>query len=130
MLDNELAATLARIATPTRNSVDDAIRAHPKGPRKLVDAVWTALSTPLPDEADAPDAAIAERRDKSKVKALQDAVSRRAAELGVADAVLASRRMLEPLVDTGEWPEALDGWRREQLEPVFAALLKTDAAGS
>jgi ribonuclease D len=123
VLDNELAASLARMPTPTRDAVGDAIRAHPKGPRKLVDAVWTALTTPLADEADAPDAAQAERRDKSKVKALQDAVTRRAAELGVADAVLASRRMLEPLVDNGEWPEALEGWRREQLEPVFAPLL-------
>jgi ribonuclease D len=77
----------------------------------------------LPDEADAPDAALAERRDKSKVKALQDAVTRRAAELGIADSVLASRRMLEPLLDTGEWPESLQGWRREQLEPVLAPLL-------
>jgi ribonuclease D len=123
VLDNELAASLARIPSPTRDAVADAIQAHPKGPRKLVDAVWSALATPLTDEADAPDAAIGERRDKSKVKALQDAVSKRAAELGVADAVLASRRMLEPLIDTGEWPEALQGWRREQLEPVFAPLL-------
>jgi ribonuclease D len=123
VLHNELAASLARIPSPTRDTVADAIQAHPKGPRKLVDAVWSALATPLTDEADAPDAAIGERRDKSKVKALQDAVSKRAAELGVADAVLASRRMLEPLIDTGEWPEALQGWRREQLEPVFAPLL-------
>ncbi|WP_235893632.1 ribonuclease D [Cognatilysobacter lacus] len=123
VLDNELAATLARMSPSTPESIAEAVRAHPKGPRKLVDAIWTALGTPLPDEAEAPDAAVAERRDKSKVKALQDAVSRRAAELGVADAVLASRRMLEPLVDTGEWPESLEGWRREQLEPVLAPLL-------
>jgi ribonuclease D len=123
VLDNELAASLARMPAPTPDAVGEAVRAHPKGPRKLVDAIWTALSTPLADEADAPDAGIAERRDRSKVKALQDAVTRRAAELGIADAVLASRRMLEPLVDTGEWPEALEGWRREQLEPVLAPLL-------
>ena len=37
--------------------------------------------------------------------------------------VLASRRRLEQLLETGEWPEALAGWRREQLEPVLAPLL-------
>ena len=114
----------AREADLPRSWVLDAIRAHPKGPRKLVDAIWTALGTPLDDEADAPDATIAERRDKSRIKALQDAVSRRAAELGVADAVLASRRTLEPLLDTGEWPDALQGWRREQLEAALAPLLR------
>ncbi|WP_027082655.1 ribonuclease D [Lysobacter sp. HA18] len=123
VLDNELAAALARPEPTDRDVIAETIRAHPKGPRKLVDAIWNALVTPLPDEADAPDAAQAERRDKSRIKAMQDAVSKRAAELGVADAVLASRRMLEPLLDTGEWPESLQGWRREQLEPALAPLL-------
>ncbi|MGY3264303.1 ribonuclease D [Lysobacter sp. HA35] len=123
VLDNELAAALARPEPTDRDVIAETIRAHPKRPRKLVDAIWNALVTPLPDEGDAPDAAQAERRDKSRIKALQDAVSKRAAELGVADAVLASRRMLEPLLDTGEWPESLEGWRREQLEPALAPLL-------
>lgn len=123
VLDNELAATIARQAPPTRDALDELVRSHPKGPRKLVDAVWAALSTPLADEADAPDATLAERRDKARIKALQDAVSRKAAELGVADAVLASRRTLEPLLDTGTWPDALAGWRRTQLEPALQPLL-------
>lgn len=123
VLDNELAATIARQAPATRDALDDLVRSHPKGPRKLVDAVWNALSTPLADEADAPDAAMADRRDKSRIKALQDAVSRKAADLGIADAVLASRRTLEPLLDSGEWPDALAGWRREQLEPALQPLL-------
>ncbi|WP_133498442.1 ribonuclease D [Cognatilysobacter terrigena] len=123
VLDNELAATLARSVPTDRDVIAEAIRAHPKGPRKLVDAIWNALVTPLSDEAEAPDAAQAERRDKNRIKAMQDAVSERATELGVADAVLASRRMLEPLLDTGEWPESLAGWRREQLEPALTPLL-------
>lgn len=126
VLDNELAAALARHPPASREALGEAVRAHPKGPRKLVDALWSALSTPLDDEARMPDAGLAERRDKSRVKALQDAVAKRAAELGVADAVLASRRSLEPLLDTGRWPEALEGWRREQLEAVLQPLLATD----
>lgn len=123
VLDNELAYALARTPPATREALSQAIAAHPKGPRKLVDALWEALTRSLPDEADAPDASIAERRDKARIRALQDAVARRAAELGVADGVLASRRTLEPLLDTGRWPDALEGWRREQLEPVLGRLL-------
>ena len=125
VLDNELAATLARHGGASRDAVRDAVNAHAKGPRKLIDAIWTALSTPLADEDLMPDATIAERRDKSRVKALQDAVAKHAAALGIADAVLASRRTLEPLLDTGEWPDGLQGWRREQLEPVLGPLLVT-----
>lgn len=124
VLDNELAAALARGLPASRDALGETIRAHPKGPRKLVDAIWAALNEPLPDEADAPDAAQAERRDRSRMRALQDAVARRAAELGVPDGLLGSRRMLEPLLDTGEWPAGMEGWRREQLEPVLAPLLR------
>lgn len=123
VLDNELAYGIARTPPPSRDALAQVIAAHPKGPRKLVDVLWSALSTALPDEADAPDASIAERRDKTRMRALQDAVARRAGELGVAEGVLASRRVLEPLLDTGEWPAALEGWRREQLEPALGPLL-------
>ena len=123
VLDNELAYGLARTPPGSREALAQIVSAHPKGPRKLIDAVWTALATPLPDEAAAPDASIAERRDKARIRALQDAVARRAADLGIAEGVLASRRSLEPLLDTGEWPAGLEGWRREQLEPVLAPLL-------
>ncbi|WP_460832587.1 ribonuclease D [Lysobacter humi (ex Lee et al. 2017)] len=126
VLDNELAYAIARPAPTTREAVGDLVRAHPKGPRKLVDALWSALNTPVDGEADAPDAAIAERRDKNRVKAMQQAVTRQAEALGVADAVLASRRTLEPLLDTGEWPAALAGWRRAQLEPVLTPLLRAN----
>lgn len=124
VLDNELAAALARQLPGDRDAIGETVRAHPKGPRKLVDAIWTALNTPLDDEAAAPDAAVADRRDKNRLRALQDAVARRATELGVPESVLASRRNLEPLLDSGEWPEALGGWRREQLEPSLASLLE------
>lgn len=127
VLDNELAYALARTPPASREALAQAVAAHPKGPRKLVDAIWATLSTALPDEAQAPDASLAERRDKNRVRALQDAVARRAGDLGIAEGVLASRRMLEPLVDTGEWPESLAGWRREQLEPVLAPLLAPGA---
>jgi ribonuclease D len=123
ILDNELAVAIARTPPADREGLQAQLDAHPKAPRKLGDAIWRALSTPLPDEADAPDASVGETRDKQRLKKLQDAVSKRSAELGLPDGVLASRRWLQALLDDGKWPSALAGWRREALEPSLAPLL-------
>jgi len=123
ILDNELAVAIARTPPPDREGLQSQLDAHPKAPRKLGDAIWRALSTPLPDEADAPDASVGETRDKQRLKKLQDAVSKRSAELGLPDGVLASRKWLQALLDDGKWPNALAGWRREALEPSLAPLL-------
>ena len=123
ILDNELAIALARNAPVDRATLQSQLDAHPKAPRKLGDAIWRALTTPLDDEAHAPDSRIAEKRDKERVRQLQSAVAARSAELGLPDGLLASRRCLEALLDHGEWPDALSGWRRELLEPTLAPLL-------
>ena len=125
ILDNELAVALARnppIDLPGLLRVFDS---QPKAPRKLADAIWQALQTPLADEADAPDARQAEARDKNRLRRLQEAVAARSRELDLPDGVLASRRWLEALLDTGEWPDAISGWRRTLLEPALAPLLAT-----
>ena len=123
ILDNELAVALARTPPADRDALQAQLDAHPKAPRKLGDAIWRALTTPLADEADAPDASVGETRDKQRLKKMQDAVSKRSAELGLPDGVLASRRWLQALLDEGRWPAALAGWRREALEPTLAPLL-------
>lgn len=123
ILDNELAVAIARSNPADRDLLQAQLDAHPKAPRKLGDAVWTALSTPLDDEDQAPDASVGETRDKQRLRKLQDAVAARSAELGLPDGVLASRRWLESLLDHGDWPDALSGWRRAALEPGLAPLL-------
>lgn len=128
ILDNELSVALARTPPGDRVALQQQLDAHPKAPRKLGDAIWSALTTPLPDEADTPDAGVGERRDKHRLRQLQDAVAARSAELGLPDGVLASKRWLEALLDHGQWPDALAGWRREALEPHLAALLARDPA--
>lgn len=122
ILDNELATTLARKPPATQAELERLLDAHPKAPRKLADALWQALQTPLDDEAIAPQAKAGEQ-DKARLRRLQQAVAARSAELGLPDGVLASRRWLELLMETGQWPAALSGWRREQLEPMLGPLL-------
>jgi ribonuclease D len=122
ILDNELATALARTPPIDRAGLQRELNAHPKAPRKLGDAIWIALTTPLPDEADAPEP-LGERVDRQRLRDLQDAVARRSRELELPDGVLASRRWLEALAERGEWPDALAGWRRAALEPALAPLL-------
>lgn len=123
ILDNELAVAIARNAPQHADALQIQLDAHPKAPRKLGEVIWQALSTPLDDEDQTPDAGVGERRDKTRLRQLQDAVAARSAELGLPDGVLASKRWLEALLDTGQWPDALTGWRRTALEPTIAPLL-------
>ena len=122
VLDNELATTLAREAPADRNALQPLLDAHPKAPRKFADALLAALQSPLEDEDEAPPPR-SDDRDRKALKRLQDAVSARSAELGLPDGVLASRRWLEVLLDGEDWPGALSGWRRRQLETALAPLL-------
>ena len=126
IIDNELAVELVRKPPADEAALQAWLDARPKSPRKLAARLWQALSTPLPDEADAPLARVADDAEKKKLKRLQDAVGQRSSELGLPDGVLASRRWLEALIEahaTGDWPEALGGWRREQLQPLLTPLL-------
>ncbi len=124
ILDNELAPLLARTPPQDLAELQNLFDGQPKSPRKLAAQVLDALHTPLSDE-DALPLARGDDRDRQVYKRLQQAVATRSAELGLPDGVLASRRWLEALQDGEDWPGALAGWRRAQLEPHLAPLLAT-----
>ncbi|MBA0261354.1 ribonuclease D [Stenotrophomonas maltophilia] len=123
ILDNELAATLARTPPADEAALGKLFEQFPKAPRKLASAVWQALSTPLADEADAPLALPANDSNKQALKKLQDAVAERSRELGLPDGILASRKHLESYLERRQWPAALAGWRQQELESRLQALL-------
>jgi ribonuclease D len=123
ILDNELAAVLARTPPADADALGKLMEGFPKAPRKLAAQVWEALITPLADEAEAPLALPANDANKQSLKRLQDAVSERTTELGLPDGVLASRKHLESYLESRQWPQALAGWRQAVLEPVLAPLL-------
>jgi ribonuclease D len=123
ILDNELAAVLARTPPADLDALGKVMDGFPKAPRKLAGAVWHALATPLEDEEQAPLAMAANDGNKQTLKKLQDAVSARTAELGLPDGVLASRKHLESYLESRQWPAALAGWRQAELESQLQALL-------
>ncbi|MEO5963708.1 MAG: ribonuclease D [Thermomonas sp.] len=124
VLDNELAVTIARQDPVDASALRILLEATPKSPRSLLEALFEALKTPVADEADAP-LARGDERDKKQLRAMQDAVTALAAELGLPEGLLASRKWLEALQDGQDWPGALSGWRRTLLEPRLAPLLAT-----
>ena len=121
VLDNELAVALARDPPIDVAALQRQLDATPKSPRRLAAAIWEALSRPLADEDAMPMAAA--EPDRNVMRRLQDAVARRSAELALPDGVLASRRHLQALLEGGQWPLPLQGWRRAELEPALAPLL-------
>lgn len=129
IIDNELAVALARKPPQRIDELRDWLDRTPKSPRKLIEPLWRALTTPLADEAAMPLARQADNADKARLKKLQEAVAAKSAELGLPDGVLASRRWLDALMESHApgadraWPAALGGWRRAQLEPLLAPLL-------
>ena len=124
ILDNELAVALARDPPPDLDALQRQLDAQPKAPRKLGGALWQALNAALADEAEAPSPR-SDDRNKHALRRLQDAVAARSVELGLPDGVLASKRWLEALLDGDDWPGLLAGWRRAQLEPQLAPLLRS-----
>lgn len=122
ILDNELAATLARQNPSDKRTFHTLLDASPKAPRSLRDALWLALTTPLSDEQQAP-LVRGDDRDKKQLRALQDAVAQIASELQIPEGVLASRKLLESLQDGNGWTDALSGWRKTVLEARLSPLL-------
>ncbi|ODS64884.1 MAG: ribonuclease D [Arenimonas sp. SCN 70-307] len=123
VLDNELAVLLARRPPRSLSEFHATLDRHPKAPRKARGELWDTLSAPLsPGELELPLLG-ADEPDKARTKALQQAVATLAAELDLPDGLLCSRKHLEALLAGRGWPAALEGWRRELLEPRLAPLL-------
>lgn len=128
ILDNELAVSIARANPRDLSTLRSVLDATPKSPRSLAEAIFDALATPLADEADAPPVR-GDERDKTQLRKLQEIVALRTSELGLADGILASRRLLEGLQDGGGWTGALGGWRRLVLEHSLSPLLASGDGG-
>jgi len=124
IIDNELVVALARNPPPDRRGFDRLLDDHRGAPRQLREDLHAVVAAPLTDaEAAVPLALPQDPEQRARVKALQSAVAGQAGALGLPEGVLASRRQLELLLSTGEWPPALSGWRRTLLEPVLAPEL-------
>lgn len=130
IIDNELAVILADRPPTTRAGFDALLDERPRSPRRDRDRVWELASTPLRgDELDIPLATLPDPDLRRRLVPLQAKVAEVAAALDIPDALLCARRHLEALAGGEGWPQPLQGWRREVLEPALAPLLPAPVEG-
>lgn len=117
ILDNGLALRLADRPPTSRAALDHLLDGTPGAPKRLREDLWEELGRPLTDEeTDIPLARATESLDRETLKRLQQAVTDIALQLDIPEGTLAARKQLEALLASGQWPDALGGWRRELLE--------------
>ncbi len=127
ILANDLAVLLARRPPANLAELDRLLGQHARAPRKLREDLWSTLNECLPDADGFPLAEAPGETSRRRLRRLQNAVAVIAAELDLPEPLLASRRHLEALSPDGDWPEALQGWRRALLEPALRPLLDESA---
>ena len=125
ILDNDAAFALARQPFERIEQLDAVLARYPKSPRGARNQLFELLNRPFDaEELAAPVACDPDATQKARLKALQQAVAGVAGELKLPEGLLCSRKHLEYLLDTGNWPPALAGWRRELLRDAFAKILQ------
>jgi len=129
ILDNELAVALARGEQSGRAAFDRLLDSHPRSPRRHRDALWDLLADPGPPPDPMPLANAQSVASREQIRLWQDAVKARSEQLGLPDGVLASRRLLEALLERGIWPEDTSDWRRTVLDPLLVRSATPDTTG-
>jgi ribonuclease D len=126
LVDDALAMSLAQQPPATLAELDQRSR----GQRALRSAqrgeLFELLKAPVDADEAAATASIAghpQGEAKKALAAMKDTIDRCAGELGLPPGLLCPRKALEEYVVTAEWPEFLNGWRREVLHDRLAALL-------
>lgn len=126
LLEDPLALSLAEQPPTTQAELDQ----RGSGQRALRSPqrteLFALLASPVSDEEIATTASIPEHPQgeaKRSLAAMKDRVDTLATELDLPPGLLCPRKALEEYVVTAEWPELLDGWRREVLQPTLANLL-------
>jgi ribonuclease D len=124
IIDNDAAFALARARLQHSDDIEDVFSRYPKAPRSAKHTLFALLQKPYSEEElQAPIAREPDAADKARLKALQQAVLQQAQTLQVPEGILASRKHLEYLLDAGQWPPALAGWRQQLLNEAFKPIL-------
>ncbi len=126
LLDDTLALSLAQQPPGTLAELEQRSR----GQRALRSAprqeLFALLATPVGDDDIAATAAIPAHPQgaaKQALAAMKQHVDHCAVELDLPPGLLCPRKALEEYVVTTEWPDLLEGWRREVLHDRLHALL-------
>lgn len=127
LLDNETCLRLAALAPGDRRAHDALFAGAQRAAGFAAAELWELLGSPpepglppLPARPPQPDG-----RYRALFSALQADVADVARQHALPASLLFPRRMIEALIETGEWPEQRPGWRASLLRE---ALLRTLAS--
>ncbi|MGP1665473.1 MAG: ribonuclease D, partial [Rhodanobacter sp.] len=126
LMDDALALSLAQQPPATLTDLEQRSR----GQRALRSAqrseLFEQVIIPVSAEELATTASIPEHphgEAKKALAAMKQAVDKQATELDLPPGLLCPRKVLEEYVVTRQWPEFLEGWRREVLHDHLPSLL-------
>ena len=126
LMDDTLALSLAAQPATTLSDLEQRSR----GQRALRSAQRSELFELMSQPVDADEIAATARipahpqgNAKKALAAMKQEVDDRATALDLPSGLLCPRKVLEEYVVTAEWPEFLEGWRREVLHDHLPALL-------
>lgn len=126
LLEDALALSLAQQPPASLAELEQRAR----GQRALRSAqraeLFALLALPVSNEeiaAASPIPGFVLGESKKALAAMKDAVDRLASELDLPPGLLCPRKVLEEFVVTAQWPEFLEGWRRDVLHERLTALL-------
>ncbi|MCB1561704.1 MAG: ribonuclease D [Xanthomonadales bacterium] len=127
VIDNDSVLALIYRRPATRRDLDQVLDAQKRAPRRareelfeLLHAVFSTEETEIP---------LAEPQSpwlRERSKPVRKAIAALAERLNIPEGLLCNRRQAEALVASGQWPDPLQGWRRELLEPELAPMLGAD----
>jgi ribonuclease D len=126
LLEDVLAMSLAQQPPASPAELDQRSRGQRalRAPQRA--ELFALIAPPVSDEELAATAAIPafpQGEAKKALAAMKQWIDQRAAELDLPPGLLCPRKVLEEYVVTAEWPDFLDGWRRDVLHDRLPALL-------
>lgn len=126
LLEDATALGLAQQPPGSANDLEQRTRGQRALRAPQRQALLDLLRRPMDADEVAATAAIPESPQgeaKRALAAMKDLVDKRATELDLPAGLLCPRKALEEYVVTAQWPEFLEGWRREVLHEGLSGLL-------
>lgn len=126
LIEDALAMSLSLQIPRSQAELDDRARGQRalRAPQRA--ELLAVLQQPVDEDEIVATAAIPEAPQgeaKRALAAMKDCVDQRAGELDLPSGLLCPRKVLEEYVVTAQWPEFLEGWRREPLLEPLSRLL-------
>lgn len=126
VVDDDTAVAIAVEPTHSAARLAQRLADGPSGRRRSLQALLALVDAPISDADLAATAAIDAPADpalKPVIKRLKQAVETEASRLDLPPSLLCTRRAIEKLATTGQWPAELNGWRAALLQQPLSALI-------